>query len=198
MQFFRALHTLEEHLLGKLPAGSRGFELNQPAGQGCPTCAHLLGFFFGQNLILPRQRGYAPNLREKTRPSIKANNAVLQCNATRRASKVLIETIQVSLNDDKAKDIAVINLSGKDSFADYMVIATGTSQRLVTTMANHLCKKLKAQGLKSVSTEGLSLGNWVLIDGGDVVIHLFRQEFRTFYDLDKVCGNPLPRPDQDA
>ena len=65
-------------------------------------------------------------------------------------------------------------------------------------MANHLCKKLKAQGLKSVSTEGLSMGNWVLIDGGDVVIHLFRQEFRTFYDLDKLWGNPLPRPDQAA
>ena len=183
---------------GKLPAGSRGFGLNQPAGRGCPTCAHLLGFFFEQNRILPRQRGYAPNLREKNRPSIKENNAVLQCKATQRASKVLIETIQVSLNDDKAKDIAVINLIGKASFADYMVIATGTSQRQVTTMANHLCKKLKAQGLKSVSTEGLSLGNWVLIDGGDVVIHLFRQEFRTFYDLDKLWGNPLPRPDQAA
>ena len=137
-------------------------------------------------------------MREKNRPSIKENNAVLQCNATQRASKVLIETIQVSLNDDKAKDIAVINLIGKASFADYMVIATGTSQRQVTTMANHLCKKLKAQGLKSVSTEGLSLGNWVLIDGGDVVIHLFRQEFRAFYDLDKLWGNPLPRPDQVA
>ena len=128
-------------------------------------------------------------MREKTRPSIKENNAVLQCNATQRASKVLIETIQVSLNDDKAKDIAVINLIGKASFADYMVIATGTSKRQVATMA---------QGLKSVSTEGLSLGNWVLIDGGDVVIHLFRQEFRTFYDLDKFWGNPLPRPDQAA
>ena len=110
----------------------------------------------------------------------------------------MIETIQVSLNDDKAKDIAVINLIGKASFADYMVIATGSSQRQVTTMANHLCKRLKAKGIKDVSTEGLSLGNWVLIDGGDVVIHLFRQEFRTFYDLDKLWGTPLPRPDQAA
>ena len=137
-------------------------------------------------------------MREKNRLSIKENNAVPQCKATQRAPTVLIETIQVSLNDDKAKDIAVINLIGKASFADYMVIATGTSQRHVTTMANHLCKKLKAQGLKSVSTEGLTMGNWVLIDGGDVVIHLFRQEFRTFYDLDKLWGNPLPRPDQAA
>ena len=104
----------------------------------------------------------------------------------------------MSLNDDKAHDVTVIDLKDKTSFADYMVIATGTSQRQVTTMANHLCKKLKAQGLKSVSTEGLSLGNWVLIDGGDVVIHLFRQEFRAFYDLDKLWGNPLPRPDQAA
>ena len=87
---------------------------------------------------------------------------------------------------------------GKTSFADYMVIATGTSKRQVVNMATHLCKKLKAEGLRFVGTEGLAQGDWVLIDGGDVVIHLFRPEIRAFYDLDKLWGAPIPQPGQAA
>ena len=113
-------------------------------------------------------------------------------------SKLLTETVTKSLNDDKAKDVTVINLLGKTSFADYMVIATGKSNRQVANMANHLCKKLKAEGLKSVGTEGLANGSWVLIDGGDVVIHLFRPEFRAFYDLDRLWGGSIPKPGRAA
>ena len=113
-------------------------------------------------------------------------------------SKDLITSVRNSLDDDKAKDINVINLIGKTSFADYMIIATGTSQRHVANMANHICKTLKMVGLKSVPVEGLSQGDWVLIDGGDIVIHLFRKEFRTFYDLDNLWGTPFPTPDQAA
>ena len=79
-----------------------------------------------------------------------------------------------------------------------MIIATGTSQRHVANMANHICKTLKSVGLKTVPVEGLSQGNWVLIDGGDIIIHLFRTEFRMFYDLDSLCGTPVPTPDQAA
>lgn len=110
----------------------------------------------------------------------------------------MVESIKKSLDTDKAKDIALINLVGKTSFADHMIIATGTSQRHVSNMANRLCKNLKTLGLKSIPIEGLSRGDWVLIDGGDIVIHLFKQEFRTFYDLDKLWGTPIPRPDQAA
>ena len=113
-------------------------------------------------------------------------------------SKDLITSVRNSLDNDKAKDINVINLIGKTSFADYMIIATGTSQRHDANMANHICKTLKMVGLKSVPVEGLSQGDWVLIDGGDIVIHLFRKEFRTFYDLDNLWGTPLPTPDQAA
>ena len=107
-----------------------------------------------------------------------------------------METIKVSLNDDKAHDVTVIDLKGKTSFADYMIIATGSSRRQVATMAELLCQRLKGEGVQSVPTEGLSQGDWVLIDGGDIIVHLFRPEIRAFYDLDKLWGNPLPQPGQ--
>ena len=69
-----------------------------------------------------------------------------------------------------------------------MVIATGTSRRHINTMADHVRKRLKDNGLKRINIEGLTQGNWVLIDGGDLIIHLFQSEFRTFYDLDKLWG----------
>ena len=110
----------------------------------------------------------------------------------------MITSLINSLDDDKAKDINVINLLGKTNFADYMIIATGTSQRHVTNMANHICRTLKKIGMKSVPVEGLSQGDWVLIDGGDIIIHLFRTEFRRFYDLDNLWGTPVPTPDRAA
>lgn len=110
----------------------------------------------------------------------------------------MAKLIKNSLEDNKAKDIVVIHLIGKTTFADYMIIATGTSQRHVTNMANHLCKILKTLGFEGVPVEGLPQGDWALIDGGDIVIHLFRSEFRSFYDLDKLWGTPIPRPDRAA
>jgi len=104
----------------------------------------------------------------------------------------------VSLDDDKAQNVTVIDLKGKTSIADYMIVASGTSQRQVTTMAEHLREKLKSLGIKSVSVEGLSQGDWVLIDGGDVIVHLFRPEIREFYDLEKLWGDPVPRPEEAA
>ncbi len=105
---------------------------------------------------------------------------------------------KASLDDDKAQDVVVINLAGKTSFADYMVIATGTSQRQVVTMAQHLQQILKAEGLTEVPLEGMNQGDWVLIDGGDVIVHLFRPEIREFYDLEKIWGTAMPQPDQVA
>ena len=104
----------------------------------------------------------------------------------------------MSLDDDKAQKVVVIDLKGKTAIADYMIIASGTSQRQVSTMAEHLRVRLKSLGIKSVSVEGISQGDWVLIDGGDVIVHLFRLEIREFYDLEKLWGNPMPRPGQVA
>ena len=101
----------------------------------------------------------------------------------------LVETILTSLDADKAQDILTIDLMGKTSIADRMIIASGTSARAVTAMAEHLVTKLKALDLKPKS-EGEKHGDWVLIDAGDVVIHLFRPEVRQFYNLERIWAAP--------
>lgn len=99
----------------------------------------------------------------------------------------LVELVIGSLDDDKAEDISIIDLRGKSSIADHMVIATGRSSRQVGAMAEHLMEKLKHTGL-SVAAEGLPQCDWVLIDGADIVVHLFRPEVRAFYNLEKMWG----------
>ena len=98
----------------------------------------------------------------------------------------------------EAVEIKPGKLKGKTAIADYMVVASGNSQRQVSTMAEHLRKKLKSLGIKNVAVEGMSQGDWVLIDGGDVIVHLFRPEIREFYELEKLWGDPMPRPGQVA
>ena len=124
--------------------------------------------------------------------------AIVQYISAPPSSGALKEIVTVSLEDDKAQKVVVIDLKGKTAIADYMVVASGTSQRQVSTMAEHLRKKFKSLGVKSVSVEGMSQGDWVLIDGGDIIVHLFRPEIREFYDLEKLWGNPMPRPGQVA
>jgi len=79
-----------------------------------------------------------------------------------------------------------------------MVIASGRSQRQVISMAQHLEEKLKAARAPRVAVEGARQGDWVLIDGGDVIVHLFRPEIRRFYNLEKMWGMTLPEPDRAA
>lgn len=97
-----------------------------------------------------------------------------------------------SLDDDKAEDIVAIDLAGKSAIGDFMIIASGRSQRQVSAMADHLLSKLKDQGVKGVSIEGQSRGDWVLIDAGDVIVHLFRPEVREFYGIEKMWGASPP------
>ena len=96
-----------------------------------------------------------------------------------------------SLDDDKAEDVVVIDLRGKTSIGDYMIIASGRSQRHVTAVADHLIRNLKEAKASEVQTEGLSQGDWVLIDTGDVIVHLFRPEVREFYNLEKMWSPGL-------
>jgi len=102
----------------------------------------------------------------------------------------VLEAVKVTLDDGKAEDVVVIDLGGKTSIADYMVIACGTSQRHVGAMTNNLRERLKALGLGTVSVEGETHCDWVLLDAGDVVVHLFRPEVRTFYSLERLWGGP--------
>ena len=100
--------------------------------------------------------------------------------------------IESSLADDKAIDVTAIDLTGKTAFADAMVIATGSSQRHLSSMAEHLLERLKAAGLVGLGAEGRGQSDWVLIDAGDVIVHLFKDEVRRFYDLEKLWGAALP------
>ena len=102
----------------------------------------------------------------------------------------LLTLVETSLDDDKAEDVVVIDLAGKTEIADFMVIATGQSSRQVGAMAVHLSQKIKEAGIKDVAVEGASQGDWVLIDAGDVLVHLFRPEVRDFYGLEKLWAVP--------
>ena len=103
----------------------------------------------------------------------------------------LLKLVEVSLFEDKAQGTIVIDLAGKTSLTDYMVIASGTSQRHVGAMADHLHVKIKEYGITTVSVEGKAQCDWVLIDAGDVVIQLFRPEVRKFYNNEKMWGVPV-------
>lgn len=105
--------------------------------------------------------------------------------------KALVET---SLDDDQAEDVVVIDLAGKTSFADYMIVASGRNTRHIAAMAMKLADRMKQAGLRGVEIEGLNQCDWVLVDAGDVIIHLFRPEVRTFYNIEKMWGLDTPRP----
>ena len=106
--------------------------------------------------------------------------------------KELLRLVEASLDDDKAEDVVVIDLAGKTEIADYLVVATGSSHRQVGAMAEHLREKIKAVGVDGPATEGTRQCDWVLIDAGDVIVHLFRLEVRAFYGLEKIWMTPDP------
>ena len=95
-----------------------------------------------------------------------------------------------ALDSGKAINIISIPLSGKSSIADYMIVASGTSARHVSALADQLNKKIKKAGYRIFSIQGQSDSNWVLVDAGDVIIHLFRPEVREFYKLEKMWLTP--------
>ena len=96
------------------------------------------------------------------------------------------------LDDDKAQDIVSIDLKDKSSVADRMIVASGRSQRHVGAMADHLLRTLKDNGFGRARVEGLPHCDWVLIDAGDVIIHLFRPEVRAFYNIEKIWSVASP------
>ena len=98
----------------------------------------------------------------------------------------LLKTILASLEDDKAEDVVSIPLAGKSQMADHMVVASGRSSRQVGAMAEHLADTLKRESGMICRTEGKDLGDWVLIDAGDAIVHVFRPEVREFYQLEKM------------
>lgn len=104
----------------------------------------------------------------------------------RRDSAALVDRIVHWLDDAKAEDVAVIDLKGKTSIGDYMIIATGRSDRHVNAVAEQVLQALKDEGLARVRVEGQPQCDWVLIDTGDIIIHVFQPEIRAFYSLEKM------------
>ena len=100
--------------------------------------------------------------------------------------EALHSLVMQSLDDDQAVEIITIPLAGKSSIADHMVIASGRSSRQVASMANKLADKIKQQFGRIVRIEGLPVADWVLIDADDVIVHIFRPEVRSFYNLERM------------
>lgn len=107
-------------------------------------------------------------------------------------SRKAVEVILKQLDDDKAEDVVVIDLAGKTSIADSMIVASGRSARQVGAMADHLLEKLKQADIGPVRIEGKANADWVLIDAIDVIVHLFRPEVRAFYQIEKMWGHDTP------
>lgn len=105
----------------------------------------------------------------------------------------LCQTILNLLEEKKALQIVKIDLENKSTISDYLIIASGSSARQVGAMGDFLYRELKSHGISS-QLEGFPECDWVLVDAGDVIIHLFRPEVRSFYNLEKMWGVNLPEP----
>jgi len=101
--------------------------------------------------------------------------------------------VRISLDEDKAEDIVVIDLEGRSSLADALVIATGRSSRHVAAIAEHLARRLKDAGYGTRPINGAQQGDWFLVDAGDVIVHVFRSEVRDYYDLEGMWSVKEPQ-----
>ena len=133
--------------------------------------------------VLPRLAGKGHTL---LRTAIKADDAHRSAASETTAERSPLDLVLRSLEDSKGEDILSIDLTGKSPLADHMVVVSGRSNRHVTAVADHLLRDLKDAGFGNCRVEGLQSGDWVLIDVGDIIVHVFRPEVRTFYNLEKM------------
>ncbi|WP_371348041.1 ribosome silencing factor [Ancylobacter sp. IITR112] len=104
----------------------------------------------------------------------------------------ILALVLARLDDDQAEDVVSIELRGKTTIADYMVVASGRNQRHVGAIAEHLVEALKGRGVSGVRVEGLPACDWVLIDASDVIVHIFQPEVRGFYNIEKMWSAAIP------
>ena len=131
------------------------------------------------------------NIGARVRPEPSAPSTIVSITdmpKTHAEAGSVHELILDQLDEDQAQELVTIPLEGKSSIADHMVIASGRSTRQVAAMATKLAERLKKEGHGSPRIEGLPAADWVLIDAGDVVVHLFRPEVRSFYNLERMWG----------
>ncbi len=137
-------------------------------------------------------RGSIP-LNRNTAPSAQEVVPVGEASEDDQGVRALERLILNRLDDEKAQDVVFIDLKDKSSVADGMIVASGRSHRHVGAMADHLLRMLKDEGHGKARVEGLPHCDWVLIDAGDVIVHLFRPEVRSFYNIEKIWSVEPPR-----
>ncbi|MXV36349.1 MULTISPECIES: ribosome silencing factor [unclassified Saccharibacter] len=109
-----------------------------------------------------------------------------------------LEVIAESLNEDKAENIVTLDLVGRAGFADRMIIASGVAERQIAAMAQHIERRLKEENLARVRVEGDQNSDWVLLDAGDVIVHLFMPESRELYALERMWGSDFDQADEEV
>ncbi|HVK40887.1 MAG TPA: ribosome silencing factor [Phenylobacterium sp.] len=131
-------------------------------------------------------------------PAPSAHEAPFKAASPETEAKItaLGDLILARLDDDKAQDVVFIDLKGKSAVADGLIVASGRSHRHVGAMADHLLRALKEEGYGKARVEGLPHCDWVLIDTGDVIVHLFRPEVRQFYNIEKIWSVDAPHRTQ--
>ncbi|RKQ71024.1 ribosome-associated protein [Litorimonas taeanensis] len=125
--------------------------------------------------------------RVVTTPSPSKSSAKSQ-----KAAKALSDFLQHVLDENSAQDVIEIDIRGKSSVADYMLVASGRSNRHVSALSDYVLRALKEEGYKDIGVEGQEGCDWVLVDVGDVILHIFRPEVRVFYNIEKIWSVPLP------
>lgn len=150
---------------------------------GCKTRGHQRSTPLTRK---PAPEGLAPSLAQETPADAGAS-------PSDEGRITAVEDLILSrLDDDKAQDVVFIDLKGKSPVADGLIVASGRSQRHVGAMADHLLRALKEAGLGRCRVEGMPSADWVLIDAGDVIVHLFRPEVRAFYNIEKIWSVEPP------
>ena len=141
-------------------------------------------------LAIRRHGASASAIRERQIETLskQTQEMTIPTTKTSRGPETLVDTIMASLDADKGQNITLFDLAGKTSIADHMIVASGTSTRQVSSMAERLVTKLKSLGV-NVRSEGKRQGDWVLVDAGDVIVHLFRPEVREFYDIERLWAS---------
>ena len=131
-------------------------------------------------------------LNRELAPSAHEASAAAEPTSVEQGIRSLEEVVLAKLDDDQAQDVVSIDLRGKSPVADAMIIASGRSHRHVGAIADHLLRALKDAGCGRARVEGLPHCDWVLIDAGDIIIHLFRPEVRSFYNIEKIWSVEPP------
>ncbi len=154
----------------------------------------------GRHRAAPRKKVAKPTLPEAGKTPGTPRKKTIAAGPRKSAVRVKAEPSELdrlqsviigSLEDDKAENVVTLDLAGKASFCDRMVIATGLADRQIAAMAEHLSEKLHKAGLKRVQVEGAGGADWMLIDAGDIIVHLFKPEARAMYGLERMWGAEL-------